>query len=816
MKSQYKYNIIKTVGLFTAIITIGTIQTIFACGGGDFEEDYFYYNLINQKNISADEYHPFLRTEMSRFYISEESYYYDENDDANNDEDDGYYKGNILLWKNILKDRSIEEVNEIVYKGNGANWPNNKLEEQADQYLELARDCNETFAYREDYSWEYSDILKNDEIDITGLLEYGNELYIAETNQQLKQRYAYQIVRILHYARRYEDAIVFFNENVLSNNKEQKQTEIFYYTMDQVAGCYYSLEQYEQAAYYFLKVFNNSKDRKKSAFVSYSFCTNKNAEGKTLFQGDEDEQMHIFMRSLRSFSDALADLKLINEKEPASPKVELLFMREMNLLERVLLPRHLGVLEETLPKTDLKYQQRAADLLDFAKKISSQNNNEFWKISESFLHFLLKDIPKAKEILAELETTNSNHFEEQRNRLKEIYTIFEWDKMDAQKEEYLHQLFDTLSLNDAQIRWKNGRVNQDIVSPMILDHVGHIYLQNGSLAKSFLVHNRLHHLDLLSYFPLIDDLLDFVKKENKNEWEQKLWHPDSGKNISEYQENTNRQYKYLLNTKGLYYLREGRTLQALEQFNNANTIDLGNNTDNAFGHSITADIFSNNTIECFNCYQDTIMVDSVYMASIFKFIPAVFKQTELPQILLKLDSLTNHETQWKRKLGHYLLGNYYFNVSNTGYFRDALNNKYGNCCDYYYDTWNSENEPLFIKRIKTKTAYNLYNMYNHDKMYYGLANKAYPHYEQVLANSIDKELNARTLYLMAKCELNDYYNNQEDKSLTHPRYGYIGGKNANTEDYQKSFKRLKEEYANTRFSKMILKECSFFRYYCSL
>lgn len=45
---------------------------------------------------------------------------------------------------------------------------------------------------------------------------------------------------------------------------------------------------------------------------------------------------------------------------------------------------------------------------------------------------------------------------------------------------------------------------------------------------------------------------------------------------------------------------------------------------------------------------------------------------------------------------------------------------------------------------------------------------------------------------------------------------YDGTVDSRTKPYKNSFKALKRDYMDTKFYKMIIKECSYFRYYCSL
>lgn len=154
------------------------------------------------------------------------------------------------------------------------------------------------------------------------------------------------------------------------------------------------------------------------------------------------------------------------------------------------------------------------------------------------------------------------------------------------------------------------------------------------------------------------------------------------------------------------------------------------------------------------------MSDEVYKADVFAFISDSFTLKDLARNLVELEKLTEDEKQWKAKLANYLLANYYYNISNTGYYRGIINNR-GNCCDYNYINYSFYNyyeKKVSEEIIAKKTGYNLSDISNYGKKYFHLSTTAMQYYQNVLSLSSDKELNARCLYLMAKCELNVYYN----------------------------------------------------------
>lgn len=375
------------VALF--IICLGALKS-WSCGWWPESDLYFFYNLFDQTSISGAEYYPFLRTDDHTFYDT------DSLDILSN-------PGNLQLWKQTLPKWSAEQIQQALTTDSDEEfeqlWNGKKsaIEQSAKQYMVFARKCSTFFAYRNHDSWDYQDILDQDLPDVSPLLEEGIKLFKNEKDKILQIRYAYQLTRILHYSRQYQGAVDFFQNNVAS---KFEKNELYYYALDQVGGCYYSLENYDYAAYLYIQVFSHSLDRKKSAFLSYNFCTNQDVEGKPFFENAEDTIGFVTIKNLRSFSDDIAGIEELMKIAPADERTELLFMRAINNLERRIWPTHIGMGSKFLPYLEAQDRQQVRDLVNVC---TSQNanpkviNKDFWKLASSYLNFLNNDISKARQ-----------------------------------------------------------------------------------------------------------------------------------------------------------------------------------------------------------------------------------------------------------------------------------------------------------------------------------------------------------------------------------------------------------------------------------
>lgn len=750
-----------------------TSPKAFSCGGG-YSEWMNFYTLFNQENSNYQDFKPFLRDSDSKFYDLNSSDYYA-------DEKMIYNSGNIKLWKELLNKWSDKDIETAVYNPSGFDWSSKKgkLLKHAKVYIEYANFCSKAFGYREKMnSWNYDEILEQHKNDNPGkLLGKGIELFNNEPNIQLKARYAYQVIRILHYSKKWKDAILFFNAKV--RGKFPKD-EMYYYTIDQIAGCHYSLKEYEKAAFLFTKVVNHSRDRKKSAFNSFDFCVKKDFDGKSLINTLDDKKDYQFIKSIKGFSDELKSLQNFIELDANDNRIEVLFVRSINALESQMLEKNYNLKEKTIPSLSKGNNLRELIVISKNQSINSKvKNQDFWLLSNSYLSFLHKDFNNANSQLDKVKT-----YTEQKEKLAIIYEVFSWDTISVENEDFITQSLEQFPKTDNDYGIKNDFQN------IILDYVAHRYYKNNEIAKSFLIHNYIERADDLSSLTLIDDLESFYNKSNKSEFEKTLL-----SNLSE----KHNFIDYVNHLKGVYYLHRFDQDMALNFFNNCKS------TNNEI--MISNSIFSNNTIECFNCDTEDVMIDQVYKADVFNFIKPDFNLKELTEYLIQLQDLTNNEIKWKAKLANYLLGNYYFNISNTGYYRGALTDRGGNDYSYFGSSYGDYNDGDEI--LQNKKGYNLVDISYYTKDYFGSSLVAANYYKNVIELSTDKELNARCLFLIAKCELNQMYNGADIKTYEVKLDTY----SEMNLPVSQAFFELKNNYSDTKFHDMIIEECSYFRYY---
>jgi tetratricopeptide (TPR) repeat protein len=763
-----------------------------------------FYPLFRQDELGPKAYADFLRGSYSEKFYGRASFMKNP------------YSQNVRRWQEFLGSGFSKENIQKVLKSEGTKllekeWDEEKPKERASaDYIRYARSCSETFAYRASRSWDYGDILEEaKKRSIDSLIQEGYKGFEEVGFDHLKARYAYQIVRALHYSGRYEEAVDFFEEKVES---EMEKDEVYYYIMDQAAGCYYSLRNYEEAAYRFLRVFGKSQDRKRSAYVSYEFCLNEGHDGGSMFQGPEDRGIHTTIKALRRVQHGPESIVDLYEIDPsAEDRLRLLFTRTMFDLERSVWPKRVGRSKDTLPhfeERQLRRVQKLDSICEVLKEDPKMAAPEYWALASSYIQFLKGDMEKARERLQKIE---GKRYEAQQKMLGLIYEVFSWGRMDRKKEERLVDILQEdlvefpfgadPNLNLADRYPDNGhRLWRPAWKYLLLDHVAHLYYRKGDLAKAFLTHNDLRSTHDLDAHLLVDRLIEFFEKEKKSPFEKVLvdWNRESAKGDAP--------IAHLRYVKGSYYLKEAAPEKALAEFDKADRqLRKEGKTDEFHRWKISGRVFSNNIKECFNCPEEEVMTDSVFIHDAYPFLKdELMGFEEIASSLIKLDSMSSNAVEWKQKLAHYLKGNFYYNVTTSGYYRGSLAGK-GNCCNYEH----GERPERYREILSERPGYNLYGL-EAPSLYHGLAKEAFHEYERVLELSDDPELNARTLYMMAKCELNVMYSEED---LNWDEYYSSGKLTDKTFPYKESFERLHRNYSDTRFYDEIIERCAFFEHY---
>ena len=664
--------------LLVAVMLTALWGKSFACGWD--EGDWYYYNLFNQEIMSDERYRPFLLIYGSRYYT---------NDTLRN--------GNIEEWRQYLG-LSYDETKYLVFKASRSDLQNlSKGKRAVDENLSFAsadfmknqKQALLYLAYAK-YLEPYMRIIPGEDTDFywdlpeyehnAGDLDYEKvktvltKSWNAESDNELKLRYGYQLVRLAHYTRRYQEAVQLFEQYV---EPLKMRTEMYYYALAQKAGALRGMGETQRANRDFIRVFANSYDLKTMAYTSLTMGWDNEINFADFVAGaaDNNERNDIFfMMGYSVFNNPVNEIEKIVVTDPNAIQAKVLMVRAINMLERRMLLSYVPWGEGDdrsrypyLGQDDTEgraFFNQALRVSDMQRDKASDKN--FWNLASSYLHFLNKDFELANNCLGNVKSTDADYMAMVKN-LTAYIDICRQPKIDANTERYL---FDNYAkMIKGEENYSLNMADNSFIGVVLSNRYG---LQ-GEKAKSFLM---LRHVKAIEDNPdesLLDDIQSFLNKKKKTQLEEYI----AATSTTE-MANTN---NYLAYVKGVLRLTEGDFKTAKGLFEKQTRLKMSRRL---FGHNIEV---------YYRGDEKDIMRDD-YIAD-FSFIHDNMTEVEVADALMQLDKIGKKEKGDESAKANYLIANFFYNVSRTGYYRQYLrfdnNNgfsywKYGPDANVYKNT----------------------------------------------------------------------------------------------------------------------------------
>lgn len=803
--------------VFLVMLLTLAIRPAKACA--DYDPDYDYYNLFMQELITDKQYYPFLLTYGAGFYAQDSTLV---NDD------------NIEQWQQYFG-LSYSNTHYLVMKANKyelrSALSGKKVNDKQLSFLTpaFARKYAEALEYlinAKKLERYMTDILNESAWNYNGKNPIDSLNYAATSrilvgqwkmvkDKEIKLRYGYQLVRLAHYKKDYIGAIQNFNIYV---EPLKLRPAIYYYALEQKAGATAGLKRYNAANLDFLNVFLHLKSRKTIAYQSIKFSQTVNYSYLLTQMKTTEERNNLFMMmGLPKFNNPLSMLNRIVQTSPDAIQAKVLMARAINQLERSMIPT--GSPWEINDSTFMQSADKSFPLLPapksanyfqqlchFSETVATDarlKQPDYWNLSTAYLYFLSKEYGKSRTYLS---------------KVKEINPLYAKQKEDLQ---LFIDVCEPVRITDATERMladKHLKAFQDVAheswydSKFIFDALGSRYLQQGDYAKSFLMNNNLTALESNPDMNLLDALDSLYQKKDKNDFEKLLvkWMvpPVSAEEKNPIHFDVE---SYIQNMRGTIYLQRGEVAKALQcfeqvqpnfrQFNKRTKADYGDyyyqpvtNYDGFSG--ISYRIFGTNIREFFSCSEDTIMNDS--FISDFSFIRKEMNKTELCKAILSLQQIANGNSESAAKAA-FLLGNFYYNTTAYGYYRQVLSfdrdNNYG-------EKYHNFNKPDIHKQTYLK-FYAVNYFFDNSTVLSEI------YLQSALKQTADRELKARILFALSKCE-------QEMHDITiFNKNGYDWMENSEILIKDRRYFKELAQYSSTAYYQEVKNTCSYFNYYVS-
>jgi len=325
---------------------------------------------------------------------------------------------NATEWSNFLENKYIaKDLIPIIYREGGftnhaQEMSNLKQARVSDKdisqketvfinYLELSLQIEKHLkAYAPDpWSYEEKEKTKNPE-EYNRLVAKANQMLQVAQHQIIKERLAFQLIKLHRYEENYQEVVSLFENNFTNSN-----SFISFWAMDHYAGALLNLGRKAEANYYFSKVYVNSPSRRESAYLSISINSDEEMnEAKSLCQTNDEKLALHFIRGIETKNLAIDDIDFIFKNGGNHEYARVLMSHEINKMEYLLLPQNGDSFEYSSEDDPIKSKDEAINyikgLVDLTKLILPKDDeNKFWHVSLAYLHFLNKDYASCKAVL---------------------------------------------------------------------------------------------------------------------------------------------------------------------------------------------------------------------------------------------------------------------------------------------------------------------------------------------------------------------------------------------------------------------------------
>jgi len=772
--------------LVSSAVLLSAYGIIYACAGGD-DWDFFGYNSNFTPETFADKSYSPLFLSGGIFYgIGFDTQHNSRfNKDIKSDWAD-YLKGKVdtttvnyfLIGdekpryysdeKDKIKNK--EEVTDlhVFYKTKKENkcsqkWSKklNLKDEKVKNFIEflyLAQKI-ETVSIGEDY-WSYDPVVAKTFND-SKMIQSIENVYNTLSDPFLKNRYWFLTMKARFYSNDKQKAIDFFNKTESSVPKNT----LYYRALAYVAGINHKQKKYAVSNYLYAQVFDKCPELR--VVTAYSFRPKNESDWtKALAMAKNNKEKAALWAIHGYYKDEKQAIEKIYELDPKSEHLNYLATRLVNSLEQKMnnsFQQSGGENQKPKPQTvaENKIENKAKidnSEFDLMVKISAAGNAEkpyLWDMAIGYLQTLKGDYANADKNFSKAEKTlpKTELAGMQLRLLRFVNNLSKIDKLTDKNEKTiladLNWLYYELpkTYKGQEFRYQNA-------SSWSRSYLSNLYKEKGNLvlAEIFGESRYSYWNDGNSFYDNEKDLLaikSFLEKTNKTEIEK------IGAGI------------YSLKLKDI---NNFQAVQATFKNKIPEAIEFLKQTDSVQYYKFLGNPFNGSIKDCHDCDH------AAYQKRKYTYMDFLITIKEMQ------DKLVKNEDVYTNSL---LLGNAFYNISHFGNGRTFYEISivgYGSSPYSFRDA---------MKEMITNNSVS--------KMYYQKAFEA----------ASNKEQKAKSLYLISKCERNDYYNKKYSAINS---YWEIQDDKINFIAWN-SFKALRKDYSDTKYYQDVIAECGYFNTY---
>ena len=774
-----KLFLVSSVALFTVY------GIIYACGGGD-DWDFFGYN----SNFTPE---TFTDKSYSPLFLSGDVFYGIGFDTQHNSRFNEDIKSD---WKNYLKtkmdtasvsyfligdvtsmysndtkiSKNKTEITDlhVFFKTKKANATSLKWSKKVNlkedkiksfiEFLYLAQKI-ETVSINEDY-WSYDPVVAKTFNDLKMIQSIEN-VYNTTADSFLKNRYWFLTVKANFYSSNKQKAVEFFNKT----EKSVPKNILYYRALSYVAGIKYQQKKYSESNYLYAQVFDKCPEMR--VVTAYSFHPQNEADwNKSLAMAKDNKEKAALWAIHGYYKDEAQAIEKIYAVDPKSEHLNYLLTRLVNKQEQDINNSFEESAKENVPAKKLSVAENKAmnkskidnKAFDLVSKIATAGNTEkpyLWNIALGYLQTLKGDyttadanFDKAEKIMLKTELAKY-----QLRLLRFVNNMSKIDKLTDRNEQTILADLNWL-YQELPKTYKGGEFRYQNASSWSRNYLAALYKANNNavMTEIFGESRYSYWNDGNGFYDNEKNLLAmkaFLAKPNKTEIEK------IGAGI------------YSLKLKDI---NNFQAVQATFKNKIPEAIAFLTETDSVQYSNFLGNPFNGNIKDCHDCEHAAYQKKKY---SQIEFLTTIKSMQD--KVAQKEDLYTNN----------LLLGNAFYNITHFGNGRTF----------YEISIVGYGSGPYSFRDSMKKMITNC----DLPKMYYQKAFEA----------AATKEQKAKCVYLLSKCERNEYYNNKYNNvtnwwSVEDDKINFIAWN---------GFRTLKKDYSDTKYYQDVIAECGYFKTY---
>ncbi|MCE1189848.1 MAG: hypothetical protein LWX56_12000 [Ignavibacteria bacterium] len=645
--------------------------------------------------------------------------------------------------------------------------PDKKRSIEILEYLQFAKLMEPVIAPR--YNWDYTptlqDTVKRNE-ELTRLLNRGKLLSKTSTDKALKERYSFQIIRLLFALQKYDTCIKKYKTEI---SKISLSPSIKFRFMGYVAGAFRAVNNLSMANYLYAKIYSACDAMKLTAFVSFS--PNEESDwADCLKQAKTKNEKTAIWHLLGIKNDALRGIKEIYAIDPASEYLDVLLVRLINLAERKFLPER-SYIDTNISSMSPKSGNIDKSELQICKRIADEHKSHspaLWELGFSYLSFAGHNYAVATEYLekAKKNTEKNERIKEQIRILETVYAIEMAEVIGNSQENALlanlEWIYNKLPNNSA------GNFDQYTTNKFFFDGIfdwmsrrlAERYMVQGDTVKAWLISGQ-YSTDRPEFSKTFRAVKIFLELPKHSAYEKFL--------IKIYPLTLNDMYDYL----GVQAFLQGDMESAYQNFSLGEKSFKSQDTA-AKSQSRISNWYDDGKQSCLKELPgDPFIIHINDCHDCDHSAPQEVKYTKLSFVkkMLDLQKVVKEKTP-DAAMKCFALANGFYNAT---YFGNARS---------FYET-------------KIKYYGGLFDGFQKNTLVTDCRRARY-YYEMAASLSKDAEFRAQCTFMAAKCEQNMFFENFPADFKGDFRAGVY-------------FAQLKNEFSSTKYFQEILKECGYFK-----